>query len=177
MRRAQRPRPFWRRASCAIYDGFAPSSDGHDRGITLIEVLVVVAVLSVLAVGVALPMRGGSEGASADATLLQGLYQQIRGLAVHGRAQRGLVVDPKGVRVVVRDAAGWQPSKQLIRWQGRAQFVPLGAGLSQSTANMPDVLFLPNGQTSAFQVRLVGRRGASVVCESDGWTELSCEKK
>lgn len=152
-----------------------------DAGVSLIELLVVVAILSVLAVGVSLPLRQSADPTRADARLFQSVYARSRAQAVHGGTLRGLQVDSRGLRLMQRVAADpaqppqWQLSDQPIRWQGRAVFRATGPSAATLTAPQPDILFLPNGQTSAFELRLTARRHAPVSCSGDGWSEVSCD--
>lgn len=159
---------------------------GHvEAGVSLIELLVVVAMLSVLAVGVTLPLRQSANSTQADARLFQSVYARTRAQAVHSGALRGLKVDGRGLRLMQREADGqaqaprWQLSDQPIRWQGRAVFRatgPQGGGVTAGQSGpRPDILFLPNGQTSAFDLRFTTPRHVPVSCSSDGWSEVSCD--
>lgn len=144
-----------------------------DAGVTLIELLVVVAVLSVLAVGVTLSAgRAGSAGQS-DATAFQGQFEAARSLAVHSGQAYGLTLGPKGRRMERRVAGDWEILGPERRWQGRVGHNLRGP---QPYEAGPDILFLSNGQTSAFDITFSGRGGATAIrCHSDGWTGIECD--
>ncbi|TCK99862.1 type II secretion system protein H [Shimia isoporae] len=147
-----------------------------DAGVSLIELLVVVAVLSVLAVGISLPLRNDGNNAPSDAARFQSLFENSRTLAIHKQQLRGLRIEPRGVALMARTQGGWEQSSQIIRWRGRVAFQnlgPIGAGQSFDS---PEVTFLPNGQTTAFQIRFFSSESGSASCESDGWAEVTCSQ-
>lgn len=139
----------------------------RDAGVSLIELLVVVAVLSVLAVGVSMTALRNPDQAEQDQALFQRLYDQTRALAIEGRQSRGLRVTSRGISVATQTPDGWQIGSEQ-RWQEAVSLVvrdqTLGAGA-------PQLVVFKNGQSSAFEVQF-GTRGR---CRSDGWTGLICE--
>lgn len=147
--------------------GSDPAS-GH-AGFTLIELLVAVAVLAVLAVGASLAATRGTGGAD-DAQRFAQSYASARQLAVQGQERRGLAITPRGSRSTRYAEETWQDTAPEIRWRGRVAFAPQGA---RQPATLPEIVFLPNGRTSAFTIRFGGTGGQ--VCTSDGWTGLTCE--
>jgi hypothetical protein len=86
---------------------------------------------------------------------------------VHGGVKRGLVLTPEGRRQALWRDGGWQISERLQPWRGRVSYLA-GDG-EQLRPGRPNLIFLPNGQTSAFRIQLGGRQ-----CRSDGWTGLAC---
>lgn len=144
-----------------------------DAGVTLIELLVVVAVLSVLAVGVSLTAgRAGSAGQT-DAASFQDQFNAAQSMAVHSGQTYGLTLSAKGRRMERRLAGTWQQLGPERRWQGRVGYSLRGPQPSQLA---PDILFLTNGQTSAFDITFSGQPGGTTIrCRSDGWTGLECD--
>ncbi len=138
-----------------------------DAGVTLIELVVVVAVMATLVLGVTLSAGRGGGGSEGDLMRFRTAYDQARSLAVHGELRRGIVLSARGRRIAWWQADGWQVSDQLQPWRGRVSYQINGPSAAQEG---PDILFLPNGQTSAFSIQF-----DSISCRSDGWTGLICE--
>ncbi|TMM51306.1 type II secretion system protein [Sulfitobacter sabulilitoris] len=153
------------------------TAQGGQSGFTLIELVIVIAILSVLSVGALLAVGRVGGGASGDAATFRALYDANRRLAVQGQNWRGLRVEQGGTRTAVRGADGWQSAPTLRRWRDRVAFrhaVPV-----PGDRLMPDIVFLPNGQTSAFSIQFAARgrdpSRRSLRCGSDGWTGLRCD--
>jgi len=136
-----------------------------DAGVTLIELVVVVAVMATLVLGVTLTRRAGSR--DGDLVAFRNAYDQARSLAVHGQIRRGIALSAKGRRLAQWRGADWQISEQLQPWQGRVSYHVEGPQVAQGA---PDILFLPNGQTSVFSIQF-----DRINCRSDGWTGLICD--
>lgn len=151
-------------------DRRARGSDPAQAGFTLIELLVVVAVLAVLAVGASLAATRGARG-TGDAAQFAQSYAAARALAVQGQDRRGLRITPRGHRVARRVDGAWTDTGREARWRGRVAFAPSGPVLD---GEAPEIVFLPNGRTSAFSIRFGGSPG--VRCSSDGWKGLSCSE-
>lgn len=134
---------------------------------TLIELVVVVAVLASLGLGVTLAVGRGGQRAESDLRAFQSAYDQARSLAIHGQVRRGLLLEAKGRRSALWGAEGWQVSDQLQPWRGQVSYLVDGP---QARRDAPNILFLPNGQTSAFRIQF-----DQIGCRSDGWTGLICE--
>ena len=137
-----------------------------DAGVTLIELVVVVAVMASLVLGITL-MRGGGSRGDSDLIAFQSAYDQARSLAVHGQVRRGLLLQAKGRRLATWRVDGWQLSEQLHPWRGRVSYLIEGP---RALRDAPNIIFLPNGQTSAFSIQF-----DRIGCRSDGWTGLICD--
>lgn len=154
-------------------------------GFSLIELVVVIAVLSVLAGGLALSLGAGPGGLAADPALrearaLQAAVTRARDQALMGRETLGLWLGADGWQVMRRDplAGDWQargPARSVAgaRWQIAGQETAPAAAADGPPA--PPILFLPDGHGTAFSVDLP-RRGpaAPLRCASPGWEGLTC---
>jgi len=159
---------------------------GDTDGFTLLELLVIVAVLSLLVVSVSLTVMRDDAPQTQDAASFREIFEQQHSQAVHGRQPLGLAFEAGGVRRMwferasaTRLVAGWQPAQNLIKWNGRVLFenaqFGLGSRISIGGAGSirPDILFLPNTRTSRFSVLFLGTE-ATQRCTSDGWKGLEC---
>lgn len=159
-----------------------PANRRHpEAGVTLIELVVVMAVMASLVLGAVLIRPPGAGAAGRDLQRFRAAYDQARSLAVHGQTRRGLALTAAGLRVSRwsqaarlnggwldrgRMDSGWQISAQLQPWRGRVSYQIAGPGAVNDT---PDILFLANGQTTAFSIQFDQGQ-----CHSDGWTGLIC---
>lgn len=145
-----------------------PDERPGQAGVTLIELVIVVAVMASLAAGVSLMAGRGVAAGESDLSRFVRSYEQNRSLAVLERRMRGLVLDPAGSRQALKQDGAWDQPGRLQRWNGRVSYLVEGARSAASDA--PDILFLPTGQTSAFVITFEARQ-----CRSDGWTGLRCD--
>ncbi|WP_135507071.1 GspH/FimT family pseudopilin [Roseovarius aestuariivivens] len=137
-------------------------------GFTLIEVLIAVAVLAVLTLGAVLTagrVSGGS-GASDMARFAERI-EFARTLAIDARRTGGLRLRDGTIQMLRRDADGWQPVADPVPWQQPVVFETRSPRIGTET---PDILLLPNGQSTAFTLRFSN----GGFCENDGWTGLKC---
>lgn len=142
-----------------------------ESGFTLIELLVVVAILATLAAGISLSVSRSGTGAEGDLARFRQIHDQQRSLAIHGLQTRGLRVTSRGLQILHRSGAGaeWEPAGPMQPWRGRVSWLAQGPQ-GASGENSPNLIFLPNGQTSGFVLRFDRQD-----CRSDGWTGLICD--
>lgn len=143
-----------------------------DRGFTLIELLVVISVLAVLSVGATLAVSGrGTDSAASDRAWFETQFRALQDLAMQGRNSKGLSITPEGLGFARRTGEGWDIGNPVRRWQGD---VTIANMRPRAEPDEPQIVLLANGQTTAFDIRFSGNRGASQSCRSDGWTGLKC---
>ncbi len=143
------------------------SNAAETGGFTLIEALVVTAVLSVLAVGLAL--GSGARGHGDQQQFIQ-RFETAQALAVQGRQTRGLYVTETRLRPAVLTAEGWLPLGEGVRWHGAVGFSADRPSFS-ATKDHPDIVLLPTGQATAFTIHFTQ---AGQQCRSDGWSGVQC---
>ena len=136
-------------------------SSGGAPGFSLVEMLVVVAVVSVLAVGASLPLARAGGSAQADAARLVAAAARLRDLALVSGKAHALAVRPEGWTEERRGSAGWEPIGPPQRFRSARL-----AG-----ADGERLVLLPDGQSGAVRLRLEGR--GAVDCRA-GPAPLSC---
>lgn len=159
--------------------------DRPDHGVTLIEVLIAVAVLSVLAVGASLSVRSGSASgpdggpngggrAAQDQQMFLDHLEDSRRLAVLSRQQLGLSIRPAGLARLERSPAGWRQVAQL-GWHGRSEVRVQGRSGAEAFGGVPDIVILPDGQITGFSVGFYGPNGLWGRCTGAGLAEVRCD--
>ena len=148
-----------------------------EAGFSLLEMLVVVTVLAILTVSVGLSMSFGrsKQQASDAANQLQTTLAQLRNTAIYSGVAQGLVISQQGWRVArfVPESRGWDMSAREIRWQVGVAFQPTSPDFSFGVPPVPEVVFLPDGQSSPFEITF-SALGRYQTCRSDGWSGLTC---
>ncbi|WP_299305204.1 prepilin-type N-terminal cleavage/methylation domain-containing protein [uncultured Litoreibacter sp.] len=147
-----------------------PVNAKDDTGFSLIELLVVLSILAVLAVGATLSAGRSGSNDLADIAAFEKRFAALRAHAIHGQTVKGLFVSPRGFQGAEQQNGRWLPAGREQRWQHRVRYDATGARVGQ---NLPTILFLPNGATTAFRVTFQSA-GQDINCSTDGWAALQC---
>ncbi|MDZ7708815.1 MAG: prepilin-type N-terminal cleavage/methylation domain-containing protein [Roseovarius sp.] len=149
-----------------------------DRGFSLLEMVVVVAVIATLSVGASLSI--GPRGETADAPRLASVYDALRDAALLGQARRGLRLVPGGWQVLVpREGAegGWQTSGAAVKFRSEVRFEGEGGPILPTPPDdrlpQPDIVFLPDGEVTPFEAVFV-TDATITACRSQGLAGLVC---
>ncbi|PWJ15792.1 GspH/FimT family protein [Jannaschia seohaensis] len=146
---------------------------GREAGFSLIELVVVVAVLSVVAVGAGLAVGRGSDGATADAQRFARLVEVARASAVIGRQPEGLFVTATELRRAAWVDGAWQPSERGLRWRDD---VLLRLETPRPGPAVPHLVFLPDGSGTAFEIAFAPQpTGRRARCRGDGAGPMRCD--
>jgi type II secretion system protein H len=155
-----------------------PPDHSEDSGFTLIELVIVVTVLSILTISVGLSMSFGrvERQAADDAKQFQTYFERLKSNAINRQKVQGLVVSAIGWRIVEFDSQKqmWNMEGHDIRWRGGADFRKKTSGIFTGVGRVPDVIILPDGRSTAFDIRFINNETTS-YCTNDGWTGVLCE--
>lgn len=153
--------------------GYPGSDTDGAAGFTLIELTVVVAVLSVLAIGVGLSAtRSTQSAAGGDPQRFERYMQTARARAIQGRQTLGLFMTGSGYTPAEKSADVWEKRAQPTRWRAPAT---LQLKTTRRVANTPHIVILPNGRITAFTLSFAPQGSSKAVCSSDGNAEVTCD--
>ena len=146
-----------------------PELSPRTAGFTLVETVVVVAILSLLSVGGVLALR--DTGASdADPRNLTRALEEARREAVLSRRPVALLLSTDGVqpqRYAGGDQGPWEDVAGRFPWQSPPAF--------ETAAQHLRIVILPSGQTSPVRLRWSGLgQGRTRVCTIPAWESMTC---
>lgn len=145
----------------------------REAGLTLLELMVVVTILSILTISVSLAMRGSRTQATSleRASLFQARVAQLHDQAIYGQSVRGVFVSNTGWRVAHYNDGRWRGSDQEIRWRPAIAFRQTGAVAKPGD---PQIVLRPDGRISPFELRFAQGEDRA-ICRSAGWMPLACD--
>ena len=144
-----------------------------DSGFSLMELMIVVAILSILSLGAMLSVGARGADRISDVTRFRGQYQDMRDQAVLSRQVLSLTLGAQGMQRWAYNGADWVADGPAIALRGHQQARP-GYGAEVTGTGDLRIVALPDGRSSAFAVEL--EDGAtSWRCDTDGWGELICD--
>lgn len=148
-----------------------------EAGFSLLELLVVIAVLAVLTVSIGLSASTGDPKSrlADDADRLVSVFNQLQTAAVLSQTRKGLEITQNDWRVMHFNNidGNWDGDERAIRWNGTASILVTTA---KDTAFDPLIILMPDGRHTPFAVTFVNG-GESRLCASDGWAGIQCRSK
>ena len=136
-------------------------------GFTLIELMIVIAVLALLTTTVSLSANRPRTALATDAGRFLATHARLREQAVLSRQIMGLAVDADGYQRLRWNGETWQLLGKKARWRGAV------AVLRPANRRAP-LEFAPSGQATPVRLRF-DQGGRVRVCASGGWDAVSCE--
>ena len=139
----------------------------QDRGFSLIELMIAVAVLAILSTTVVMSVSRPQSGSQSDLVRFQKAYERVRRDAIISREVTALAIRATGYqRLVWRD--GWQELGASVNWKGEVSVL-------QPFDRDAPIEFTPSGQVSALRIQFL-ENDQTTMCVSDGWEPLKCNR-
>ena len=152
----------------------------HPRaGFTLIELVVVMAIMSVLALSVSFSAARMGAGQQSDVAGFSAQFERLYERAIMGRAPLALSLSDRGWQMLRPDDSTpdrWIAVGRVRVLRGEARFETADLTPARRTGApllYADLVFLPNGQSTPFRVAFISAQGVT-RCTSDGWTGVKC---
>lgn len=157
--------------------------DLSDAGFSLLELVVVVAVMAILSITAVFSVGRTHEPVLNDAARFQAAYDRQRDAAIFSRSTRAMALSLEGWQGLERadtedGETGWRPAGVVQRFKGEARFRGKNGAFDEEAWEgepVPDLVFLPDGQVTPFEVSFISTELVT-RCTGSGWTGMSCDK-
>lgn len=146
----------------------APGPTPRDAGLSLIEVMVVVAIVSILSAG-SLFLLARPGASVPDWKRLERAYQNQRVAAITGAKPMALSLTAAHWTPQI-----WQGADADTPWSNLAEPRPWSVPPAAPDTLPQRVIFLPTGRASGLELRLPRADGTAILCRANGWEALSC---
>ncbi len=141
------------------------SRDGA-AGFSLIELMVVVAVLAILTTSITLSASRPRDGNASDWGRFSALHARLQDQAVLSRQLLGLSVTQDGYQRLRWAGGDWQVLGDRVAWRDEVVLIEPFSALAP-------LEFAPSGQVTPMRARF--QAGEAVrLCQNDGWGPVSC---
>ena len=152
-----------------------------EHGFTLLEMVIVVAVIAVMSVTATFSVTQRNSGDS-DVLRFGAAYDRLRDAAILGHSARGVALLPDGWQVLSpalpgAEAEGWKPNGRAQKFRGEVRFESANGPIFPNEPDSkpaPDLVFLSDGQVTRFEVSFIGN-DTLTRCTSGGFAGLICE--
>lgn len=148
-----------------------------ESGFSLVELMIVVAVLSILSLGAVLALNLRDPRGARDVAWLERTFATAQREAILTRQQARFAIGERGVTRLVADpeTADWVASGAETPLNGLV-IAALGYGTLRRDDGSLMVTLLPDGRTSAFDLRIEAGRQLW-TCAADGWGDFACRQE
>lgn len=154
-----------------------------DQGFTLLELVIVVAVVALLSITTVFSVGRSSSSSGNDVLRFKTTYDQLRQAAILGREPKAMALRQKGFQALTynngHEPAGidWLEASKAQLFSGEVRFqglaAPLIPGFEEGELT-PDLVFLSDGQVTSFAVSFISLDQVT-RCTGSGWSGLNCE--
>ncbi|MGE8066837.1 type II secretion system minor pseudopilin GspH [Pseudomonas sp. NPDC089569] len=148
----------------------------HERGFTLLELMIVIVLIGVL-VGMVSFASGmnPAQQARQEAGALAGLIRQLREQAVLEGREYGVRLSADGYRAMRLEPRGWESVMAFYRWPRdlRLRFKHDGYSVTLGAdEGLPQLLMLSSDETSTFSLTFESRGRSWLSLSGDGIGEV-----
>jgi prepilin-type N-terminal cleavage/methylation domain-containing protein len=140
-------------------------------GFSLVEMLVVIAVVSVLAVGATLPLARSSATTGSESAALVETVRRVRDLSILSDATHAISIDGDGWRTERIIPGAGQRTVPGFAHELRSGLTALGRDAAETEAVR--MVILPDGTSTPVRLQFHGN-GGPVICDGTGGGDLTC---